>query len=163
MSDEVSKRAALASSTASGVSGDLATSASALVGDLSAAAAKVAARAEKRGAALQQTAEKRARKLRKQADKRSRQPAEAGDQARRRAVQRAERKRAELQKKAPAFLDQVATQAASSATTSPAGPRPWAPRSAHQAEGVAKDTRKRVAVLSADTGLDTQEQGPAHR
>src|SRR4051794_28013639 len=129
--------AAAASSRSSKGGSSLADKASDLTGELSKRAAKLTARSDKRAAALQKAADKQSNRLQKRAAKR-------GDQL----SKRAERKRAELAKKVPGFFDGVVEQAGKLGQDVAARASAVGAEVAQQAEGAAKDTRKRVAALS---------------
>jgi uncharacterized membrane protein YphA (DoxX/SURF4 family) len=101
--------------------------------DWSKSAAKAVRRAEKRGAALQKRAAKRSAALQKRAAKRGA------------ALQKAAaKKRAALVKKAPDVLEQASRLGHDVATRAAA----VGAEIVHQAEGAAKDTRKRLTAMS---------------
>jgi uncharacterized membrane protein YphA (DoxX/SURF4 family) len=140
------------SSAADGATSAVSGIAAGLLGAAPAAGAAVSARAS----SLTDELGKRAAKARKQAEKR--QAAWDKQAAKRRAelLKRAERQRkvlakqkAQLEAKAPGMIDQVATQAAKFGQDVAERATVVGQELAHQAEGAAKDARKRVHALSS--------------
>lgn len=142
--DRVSDAAHQASGTAAGLAAGLAGLAPGAAASAKAArskavkkADKLAAKAAKRSAALQKDAAKRGAALQAAAAARGAELAK-----------KAAKKRAELEKRAPVLVDQVATQATKLGHDVAARASALGAEVVHQAEGVAKDTRKRVAALT---------------
>lgn len=100
-------------------------------------AAKAAKQAEKRRAAWEKEAEKRRAELVKRTAKQRKQLAK-----------QAARTRADLEKKAPKVLDSISTQAAALGHEVAGRASVVGHEIAHQAEGAAKDARKRVHALT---------------
>ena len=135
---------------------DLSSRASELSGEWTARAASAAKKAEKRGAKLQKVAGKRGKQLQKSAEKRSavlqKQAQNRRAELEKRAAKRgaklqkaAEKKWAELEKKAPGVLDQAADLGHDLVVRASA----VGSEVAHQADGLAKDARKRVHAMTA--------------
>lgn len=127
---------------------DASARASELSQDLSVRAAAAARKAEKRGAELQKVAEKRRAELQKQAEKRRGELLRRTAKQRKQLAKQAARKRKELEKRAPVVLDQVTSQAGTLGHDLAVRASAVGAEIAHQAEGAAKDARKRVHALT---------------
>ncbi|MBW0114907.1 DoxX family protein [Pseudonocardia abyssalis] len=117
--------------------------------DLSVRAARAAKKAEQRGAELQRVAEQRSAELQKAGEKRRAELLKRTAKQRKQLAKQAAKKRKELEKRGPVVLDQVTSQAASFGHELAARATAVGSEIAHQAEGAAKDARKRVHALTA--------------